>query len=171
MTGTEIQCTRTLVEKLDHAKGLLAKAGGPGAGDLAQVLDAALDALITKKDPMKKAERSAQRVAKKLLPTAPRTEAGGPGATRARPAIPARHQHLVFLRDQGQCTHRGPDGRRCPEKSLLQIDHKQPWSLGGTHYVENLQLLCRVHNNFAAEEIMGIEFMAMKKAAALNRSQ
>jgi len=70
MTGTEIQCTRTLVEKLDHAKGLLAKAGGPGA-------------------------------------------------TRARPVIPAR----------------------------------------------------RVHNNFAAEEIMGIEFMAMKKAAALNRSQ
>ena len=119
MTGTEIQCTRTLVEKLDHAKGLLAKAGGPGAGDLAQVLDAALDALITKKDPMKKAERSAQRVAKKLLPTTPCPEAGGPGTTRARPAIPAR----------------------------------------------------RVHNNFAAEEIMGIEFMAMKKAAALNRSQ
>ena len=49
--------------------------------------------------------------------------------------IPADVQHLVFLRDGGQCV-------TCQSSSDLQFDHVIPLPFGGASSEENLQLLC-----------------------------
>ena len=52
-----------------------------------------------------------------------------------RPRIPADVQHLVFLRDGGQCV-------TCKNSYDLEFDHVIPFSFGGSSSEENLQLLC-----------------------------
>ena len=55
----------------------------------------------------------------------------------------------VWMRDQGRCTYVCPKTkRRCGSNHLLQIDHIKPFSLGGTHEIDNLRLLCSNHNQF-----------------------
>jgi HNH endonuclease len=44
----------------------------------------------------------------------------------------------------------------------LEIDHIEPVARGGEATVENLRLLCRAHNQYAAEREFGAEFMSRK---------
>jgi hypothetical protein len=53
--------------------------------------------------------------------------------------IPAPIRRQVFERDGYQCVY-------CRSDENLQIDHVYPWSKGGTHDLENLQVLCRSCN-------------------------
>ncbi|MBY0384796.1 HNH endonuclease, partial [bacterium] len=43
------------------------------------------------------------------------------------------------------------NGHRCTSQKFLQIDHIHNWSQGGTHDLENLQVLCGVHNRLKYE--------------------
>jgi hypothetical protein len=62
---------------------------------------------------------------------------------------------------KGQCSYVDPDtGERCPSRHHLQADHRLPRSLGGEDRKENLRLLCRQHNLFEAERILGRRVMA-----------
>ena len=65
--------------------------------------------------------------------------------------IPSVVRHHVWMRDQGQCTYVCPKTKKKMfiKSSMLQIDHIKPFSLGGTHEVDNLRLLCANHNQFA----------------------
>jgi HNH endonuclease len=47
-----------------------------------------------------------------------------------------------------------------------RIDHIGPVARGGASTAENLRLLCRVHNQYAAERAFSAEFMAQKRAEA-----
>jgi len=67
-------------------------------------------------------------------------------------AIPATIKLKIFIRDQNCCTN-------CGSKHALQIDHKLPHSLGGTHHPSNLRILCRACNQRAAIQILGAEKM------------
>lgn len=51
------------------------------------------------------------------------------------------------------CDHTSINGKRCSSRYQLQIDHRKPLALGGTDSVENLRVLCRVHNNFEARRL------------------
>ena len=63
--------------------------------------------------------------------------------------IPSKVKHHVWMRDQGKCTYVCPKTkRRCLSDHLLQIDHINPFSLGGTNEADNLRLLCANHNQF-----------------------
>ena len=63
--------------------------------------------------------------------------------------ISSKVRHHVWMRDQGKCTYVcSKTKRRCLSDHLLQIDHIKPFSLGGTHEVDNLRLLCASHNQF-----------------------
>ena len=73
--------------------------------------------------------------------------------------VPDDVRDEVFVRDDGQCTFVGPDGTRCQSKKGLQIDHINPYSVGGSHDVSNLRLLCGGHNKLAAERVMGKQVM------------
>lgn len=61
--------------------------------------------------------------------------------------IPATVRHAVWVRDGGVCSYRDPStGRKCGARHFVQVDHIHPWSKGGKHSLENLQLLCAQHN-------------------------
>lgn len=74
-------------------------------------------------------------------------------------AIPSEIRRSVWRRDQGQCTYSDPvTKRRCTSRYRLEVDHIQPFALGGDHSLENLRLLCRTHNTYAAERVFGKSF-------------
>jgi 5-methylcytosine-specific restriction endonuclease McrA len=68
--------------------------------------------------------------------------------------------HRVKLRARGQCEFRAPSGRRCTSRYQLEIDHIIPRALGGTSNEGNLRVLCKQHNLYEAERILGTKVMA-----------
>jgi Holliday junction resolvasome RuvABC DNA-binding subunit len=48
----------------------------------------------------------------------------------------------------------------------LEFDHIVPLAQGGQSTVENVRLLCHVHNQLVAERVYGAGFMEEKRAAA-----
>ena len=63
--------------------------------------------------------------------------------------IPSHLRKYTWKRDQGQCTYvHHETKRRCASRHLLQIDHIQPFALGGRSEKENLRLLCASHNQY-----------------------
>ena len=99
-----------------------------------EVLKTLAEGFLTQKDPLKKAQKLAQ---KKIKPTLIK-----PG----RRAVIRGVAHRVTLRDQGQCVATYPDGNRCEEKRWLEKDHLLPVSQGGLNTVANLRTLCRFHH-------------------------
>lgn len=86
------------------------------------------------------------------------SQRGGRGAPR-RP-VPAAVRDAVFERDDGCCTFIGGDGRRCGSKHDLEVDHCQPVARGGTNTLDNLRVLCAVHNRLEAERVFGAAWMS-----------
>ena len=63
--------------------------------------------------------------------------------------IPSHLKKYIWERDQGQCAYvHHETKRRCTSRHLLQIDHIQPFALGGRTEKENLRLLCAGHNQY-----------------------
>ena len=63
--------------------------------------------------------------------------------------IPSHLRKYIWERDQGQCTYVHHETKcRCASRHLLQIDHIQPFALGGRTEKENLRLLCAGHNQY-----------------------
>jgi hypothetical protein len=94
----------------------------------------------------------------------------GPGAMERGEAHPTDGRHIpsairraVWRRDQGRCAYEGPDGRRCDSRWQLELDHVQPFALGGKCSIGNLRLLCRAHNQLLADVKLGEAFMAHKR--------
>ena len=65
---------------------------------------------------------------------------------KRRRHYPAEVARTVFLRDGKQCSYVSPDGRRCNARRCLELDHIDPYAVGGQCTVENLRLRCRAHN-------------------------
>src|SRR4029077_5502624 len=88
-----------------------------------------------------------------------RTVAAPPGATppAAAPAsgIPRAARRAVFERDGLGCCWVDAEGNRCGGFAWLELDHQHPSGKGGGSEPENLRLLCRAHNRFAAERAYG----------------
>ena len=77
-------------------------------------------------------------------------------AVRVARAIPAELRRFVWRRDEGICTFVDPEtGQRCGSRHLLQIDHIQPFAMGGTSSADNLRLLCGAHNRHRARQSFG----------------
>jgi len=138
-------------EKLRHAQALLSHR--LPAGDLAAVLDLALDALIDRLE-----KRKFARTAK------PRPRRSRRSANPRR--IPAHVKRAVWERDGGRCTFVSEGGRRCAARKYLQYDHVQPVARGGQATVAGVRLRCRAHNQYEAEQTFGAGFMSAKRAEA-----
>ena len=138
-------------EKLRYAQALLSHQ--LPSGDIAQVVDRALDVLI------------AQLEKQKFAATA-RPRPGGRRSARNPRHIPAHVKRAVWERDQGQCTFVSETGRRCESHKFLEFDHVDPVAPGGQATVEGLRLLCRGHNQLEAECTFGAGFMNAKREEA-----
>ena len=95
-----------------------------------------------------------------------RPATGDGTGTADRRHIPAAVKREVLERDQGQCAFVSDSGKRCQERRGLEFDHKEPVARGGMATVDNVRLLCRAHNQHAAERVFGAEFMNRKRNEA-----
>jgi hypothetical protein len=136
-------------DKLRQAQELLRHA--LPSGDLEQVLDRALDALITKLEKRKFGATDRPRQRPQRTSTSKRH-------------IPVHVRRAVRERDQGQCTFVNDTGHRCSARKLLELDHIDPVARGGAATVENIRLRCRAHNQFEADCMFGSGFMHKKRA-------
>ncbi len=66
----------------------------------------------------------------------------------------------IFHRAEGRCEFISADGKRCESQHQLEIDHKVPWSQGGSNDENNLQVCCKTHNSFRAMETHGFWWKA-----------
>ncbi len=112
--------------------------------------------------PLSEATTSAKRTLSN-----PELPAAGPPLSRAVPTRTGSLQKRrrasaavareVFVRDGGQCTFVAPDGRRCRARQCLELDHIEPWAVGGEDTIENLRMRCRAHNQEHARQYFGAE--------------
>jgi hypothetical protein len=65
--------------------------------------------------------------------------------------IPNAVRRAVWYRDAGQCAFVARTGKRCTERTFLELHHIQPYALDGPATVGNISLRCRRHNQYEAE--------------------
>jgi 5-methylcytosine-specific restriction endonuclease McrA len=138
-------------DKLRHAQALMSHR--LPSGDLAQLFDLALDALLRQLEKQKFAATSRPQ-------RRSRRSSGNPRH------IPAPVKRAVWERDRGQCTFVGERGERCPSRKFLEFDHIDPVARGGQATVEGVRLRCRSHNQYEAERTFGAGFMSDKREQA-----
>jgi hypothetical protein len=109
-------------------------------GDPAAVFDRALTVLLAD-------------LARARLGATARPRQGRPAASGSR-HIPATVRREIWKRDGGQCAFTGAQGR-CTERGFLEFHHLVPYAGGGASVVENLELRCRAHNLYEAEQYFG----------------
>src|SRR6266852_4648654 len=122
-------------------------------GDLAMIFEKALDLLI---EQVKKERSAAGRKARH---------------TTAEESDPARSRHIpdaikreVFERDGGRCIFTDEHGRKCGETGALEFDHRDGFARTHLHRAAGIRLLCRAHNQHAAEQMYGRAFMERARA-------
>jgi len=96
-------------EKLRYAQALLSHV--VVGGDIAEVLDRALEALVLQLERQKFGATTRPRRAR---------------ASMRRRHVPAYVRRAVWERDQGQCTFVSSDGKRCQARRYLEFDHIHP---------------------------------------------
>ncbi len=141
-------------EKLRYAQALLGHA--VPSGDLAQVLDRALGALVEKLEKQKFGAGSGTRQCRRRNPDSRH--------------IPTAVRRVVWERDGGRCTFVSDQGHRCEATSRLEFDHIEPFARGGEATPSGLRLRCRAHNQYDAERAYGEEFMRFKLEEAKRRA-
>lgn len=146
----ELRCTlsQQAHDALQAAKELLGHAM-PQA-DAAQIVERALVELV--------ATLQRKRFAKVEVPRKQKRDSVGRH-------IPAQVRREVHERDQGRCTFVGDQGHRCESRTRLELDHIRPVSCGGRSTTKNLRLLCRTHNQWEAERLLGRGVMAARREA------
>jgi hypothetical protein len=75
-------------------------------------------------------------------------------STRRSRHIPSAIKREVQARDGGRCAFVGAEGR-CRETGFLQYHHVVPYADGGPTKAANIQLRCRAHNGFEAQNWFG----------------
>ena len=122
-------------EKLRQVQDLLRHA--VPSGDLAVIFDRALTLLLAE-------------IAKTKLAATDRPQRARESNPHSR-HIPARVRREVWRRDGGRCAFQGEQGR-CTETGFLEFHHVVPFAEGGATTSENLELRCRTHNAYEADQ-------------------
>lgn len=160
--SVQVTFTREQFEKLKRIQELLSHTHIDASN--AALLDAAMDAFLEKKDPLKKIVKAraprGDTAAEMVLKMG---EASKNDFCRSNSvekgilkSMTLSIRKAVFIKSTGQCEYRDPkSNRRCEGRHRLEIDHIQPRALGGTNTPENLRALCRTHNLLMAEKIFG----------------
>jgi hypothetical protein len=134
--------TKQFLDKLESAR----KGQGhaqPGAS-AEKVLGAALDLLLA---------AQAKRRAEVKRPQQ------NPRPSRSPGHVPAAVKRAVWARDEGKCQFPLDSGGICGSTLRLEIDHVPPLARGGASTVDGCRLLCRVHNQYAARQVYGDDWM------------
>jgi hypothetical protein len=129
-------------------------------GDLAIIVERAVDLLLDKTVKQRFAQTRAPRKARAIK------RSRKPNSRY----IPRAVMRQVHQRDAGQCTFVSPDGKRCCERGFLEFHHHVPYGRGGEATADNLRLACRAHNELFAERDFGAGYMRSKLLHARARA-
>jgi 5-methylcytosine-specific restriction endonuclease McrA len=158
----QFTASRACRDKLRQAQALLRHRVPDG--DMGTIVEKALDLLI---EQVKKERFATGRKGREASSTneASATDAPSEG-TGAQPSrhIPDAIKRKVFERDGGRCAFVDQRGRRCSETGALEFDHLDGFARTGLHPVDRIRLLCRAHNQHAAETMYGRAFMERARA-------
>ncbi len=147
--SVQMTFTRLQFEKLKRIQELLSHTHLGSSH--AELLDAAMDVFLEKKDPLKRI------VKPRTAPCDAAAEAETPYAKPANSLKPSI-RNAVLKKSGGRCEYRDPKtGHRCACSHFLEIDHIRHRALGGTNVPDNLRVLCRTHNLLVAERVFGRE--------------
>jgi len=147
----QFTASRAFRDKLRHAQDLLRHRVPDG--DVAAILGRSLDLLI--------GDVEKERFAAGRKPRHGPGEAARDASSRH---IPDSIKREVYERDGGRCTFSDERGRRCRETGALEFDHIDGFARTHRHDVDRIRLLCRAHNQYAAEQIYGRTFMQQARA-------
>ncbi len=118
-------------------------------GDLEQVFDRALEALLTNLRKQKGATTPRSREYRR------QTSGAVANSISSSRHIPAAVGRAVWARDGGRCAFVSSSGRLCGEEAFLEFHHVVPYASGGPPTVDNIELRCRAHNSYEAERVFG----------------
>jgi hypothetical protein len=119
-------------EKLRQAQDMLRHA--IPTGDVAEVIDRALTALL-------------EDLARKKFAATKRPRASRGTAPGSRD-VAAKVRRVVWLRDGGASAFVSESGRRCNERAFVQFHHVDPHGGGGEATAGNIRLRCGAHNRY-----------------------
>jgi len=165
---TEIRFTadRELMRKLERLKKLLGHK--PESQSYAGLIDELTDIAIKKLDPLEKLSKKKTEKESENLEQSDKTNPFGQSLPPVEVAserqstryVPVDVERAVWRRDGGRCTFiHSKTGRRCDSQYALELEHIQPFSMGGLSTLENLKLLCPAHNQYAAIQAYGLSKM------------
>jgi len=136
-----VSVSRRFMEKLEAARAALSHSRPNATND--EILEAGLDLLL------------AQHAKRKGIVEKPGRE--------ARPAkpdhLPVHVKRAVWVRDGGRCQWRVGSGGVCGSTLRLQFDHIVPRAQGGPSTIDNVRVLCAMHNDLAARRAFGDQWM------------
>jgi hypothetical protein len=114
-----------------------------GGLKLEEILNSTLESELSRLDPLRRPEGN--RVDAVTFPAKPDSR-----------YVPVSFARTLHRRSSSRCEFIDPkSGRRCESRFRLQIDHVQPYGLGGPTAFDNLRLLCPSHNAFEARRTYG----------------
>ncbi len=153
---------RIVRDKLREAQGLLRHRVPDG--DVATIIGKALDLLIdeVKKERFAVGRKARQGPKKEAEALRASGELADPSSSRH---IPNAIKREVYARDGGRCSFVDGRGRRCAETSALELDHLDGFARTHRHEAARIRLLCRAHNQHAAEQMYGRAFMEQARAS------
>jgi 5-methylcytosine-specific restriction endonuclease McrA len=157
----QVAISKSTHDKLLRAQALLSHA--VPSGNVAQVIDRALDALIVQLE--KRKFGATKPLPQPAAPSVSKAARRPLSASRAR-HVPARIRRAVWERDQGRCTFVSSSGTRCGSRKFLEYDHIEPVARGGVASVAGVRLRCRAHNQYEAERVFGAGFMSLTREGA-----
>lgn len=128
--------------------------------DVPRLLGRALDCYIDKRRRRRCADTDRPR------PASEEAVSEQPSSQQSTRRVPAAGRRTAYRASGGQCEYVSPQGKRCSARAFLEIDHVVPRARGGGH--DKLRVLCRFHNQRAAERELGTAHMeeARRRAAA-----
>jgi hypothetical protein len=157
----QVTISRSLKDELELVRDLM-RHRNP-SGDLERVLGDAVAALRSK---LEKEKLGAT--------TKPRSNAQRPPSKESKATasrhIPSATKRAIVANEGLCCSFVGIDGRRCECRAFLEFDHVEPVGLDGGHGEDNVRILCRAHNQYAAARIYGAVTMRRWRSSAAGAS-
>jgi hypothetical protein len=169
----QLTADAALKGKLEQARDLFRHANP--SGDFAEIFSRALDLLIAEQLQRRFGAGARRKVSCEqphaIVSPPPTTAPNRPAPqTPAAPnavvtSVPRASRREVLQRDGLRCTWLSAEGQRCNSSAWLELDHRHPRGKCGGSEEENLRILCRAHNQLAAEREYGRDHIARATAA------